>query len=236
MMKNTEFTPADLDALKEFDTPTVCNCLELLVPERRGYGYTVESLICSYPQYPPMVGYARTVAIRAMHPPQFTTDEVKAKRIAYYEYVEKGPRPSIIVIQDIDPIPGYGSFWGEVQSNIHKGLGSLGVITNGCVRDIPDCAEGFQFMSGSIRPSHAFVHVVDFGKPASVAGMDVSPDDLIHADMHGAVIIPKHVVRDIPQTAELISRKEAVVIGAAQRPGFSTADLKEALMRQDDIH
>ncbi|MBT8361558.1 MAG: RraA family protein, partial [Deltaproteobacteria bacterium] len=133
-MTNTELTPADLEALKEFDTPTVCNCLEFLAPERRGYGYTVDTLICSYPTYPPMVGYARTATIRAMHPPQFTADEVKAKRMAYYEYVEKGPRPSIIVIQDIDPIPGYGSFWGEVQSNIHKGLGSLGVITNGCVR------------------------------------------------------------------------------------------------------
>ncbi len=235
-MSNEDLTQADLDALREFDTPTICNSLELLAPERRGYGYTVDPLICSYPDLPPMVGYARTATIRAMHPAQFPADEMKARRIAYFEYVEMHPRPSIIVVQDIDQVPGYGSFWGEVQSNVHKGLGALGTITNGCVRDIPDCAEGFQFISGSVKPSHAFVHVVQFGTPVTIAGMDVSPDDLIHADQHGAVVIPKNVARDIPRMVDLVTRREQVVIKASCKPGFSAAVLKEALMKQEDIH
>ena len=226
----------ELAALSALDTPTVCNCLEYLAPERRGYGYTVEPLICSYPNLPPMVGYARTATIRSMHPPAASADAVKATRLGYYEYVEAGPRPSIIVIQDIDPLPGYGSFWGEVQSNIHKGLGALGTITDGCVRDIPDCAEGFQFVSATIKPSHAFVHVVQYDLPVTVSGMDVQPGALIHCDLHGAVVIPHEVARDIPATAAMISRKEAVVIGAAQKPGFSVADLRDALAKQDDIH
>lgn len=227
----------DLAALRELDTPTVCNCLELLIPERRGWGYTVDPLICSYPDLPPMVGYARTAAIRSMNPQKGDPANLKAQRLAYYDYIESGgPRPSIIVLQDIDPLPGYGSFWGEVQSNVHKGLGSLGTITNGCVRDIPDCAPGFQFISGSIKPSHAFVHVVAFNVEVTVAGMDVSPGDLIHADRHGAVVIPIEVSTEIPETAALISRKEAVVIGAAQQPGFSVKDLRKAFEDQDDIH
>ncbi|MEE8607541.1 MAG: RraA family protein [Nitrospiraceae bacterium] len=226
----------DLAALRALDTPTVCNAIEVLAPERRGYGYTVEPLICSYPELPPMVGYARTATIRAMHPPKAAPEEVQATRIGYYEYVEAGPRPSIIVIQDLDPVPGYGSFWGEVQSNVHKGLGALGTITNGCVRDIPDCAEGFQFMSASIKPSHAAVHVVAYGLEVTVAGMDVSSGDLIHADRHGAVVVPLAIARDIPKTAETIARKEAVVIGAARKPGFSVADLREAFKKQADIH
>lgn len=235
-MDNIELKTADLEALKNYDTPTVCNCLELLVPERRGFGYTVQNLICSYPAYPPMVGFARTLTIRAMHPPQEPAAVTKKRRLAYYEYVDNGPKPSVIVVQDLDALPGYGSFWGEVQSNVHKGLGALGTITNGSVRDIADCAEGFQFISGSIMPSHAFVHVVEFGLPITVCGMDVSPDDLIHADRHGAVVVPGHVVRDIPKTAELIMRREKVVIEAAQKQGFSAAVLKEAFLKQEDIH
>ncbi|MBL6929102.1 MAG: RraA family protein [Rhodospirillales bacterium] len=233
------FTPLnddELAALRALDTPTVCNALEILVPERRGHGFTVEQLICSYPDLPPMVGYARTATIRAMHPPVAPAAEVAATRLEYYEYVEQGPRPTIIVIQDLDPIKGFGSFWGEVQSNVHKGLGSLGVITDGCVRDIPDCAEGFQFISGSIKPSHAYVHAVDYDVDVTVSGMDVSTDDLIHADMHGAVVIPHDVARNVPETAALIARKEAVIIGASQKPGFSVDVLREAFKKQEDIH
>jgi regulator of RNase E activity RraA len=227
---------ADLAALRALDTPTVCNAIEVLTPARRGFGYTVEPLICSYPDLPPMVGYARTATIRAMDPPQASAEEVQATRIGYYEYVEDGPRPSIIVIQDLDTVKGYGSFWGEVQSNVHKGLGSLGTITDGCVRDIPDCAEGFQFISGTIKPSHAFVHVVAFGVEVTVSGMNVSSGDLIHADQHGAVVIPPDIARDIPECAAMIGRKEAVVINAARQPGFSVADLRAAFEKQGDIH
>lgn len=231
-----DLTDQDLAALRALDTPTVCNALEILIPERRGWGYTVAPLICSYPDLPPMVGYARTATIRSMNPQKGNPTDLKARRLSYYEYVEQGPRPSIVVLQDIDPIPGYGSFWGEVQSNVHKGLGALGTITDGCVRDIPDCAEGFQFISGSIKPSHAFVHVVAFDVDVTVAGMEVRPNDLIHADRHGAVVIPIDLVRKIPETAAMISRQEAVVIGAAQKPGFSVADLRKAFEKQDDIH
>ncbi len=66
--------------------------------------------------------------------------------------------------------------------------------------------------------------------------MVVSSGDLIHADRHGAVVIPIEVLAEIPEKAELISRKEAVVIGAAQQPGFSVKDLRKAFEDQDDIH
>jgi regulator of RNase E activity RraA len=232
----TELPASVLDALRKLDTPTVCNALELVAPSRRGFGYTTEPLICSYPDLPPMVGYARTATIRSMHPQQGDPKAIKEGKLAWYAYVEEGPRPSIIVLQDIDPMPGYGSFWGEVQSNIHKGLGSLGTITNGCVRDIPDCAKGFQFISGSIKPSHAFVHVVALNVDVDVCGMAVRPGDLIHADRHGAVVIPHDAAAKVPDAAALVARKEKVVIEAARRPGFSVAELRKAFAEQDDVH
>ena len=51
---------------------------------------------------------------------------------AYYAYVDQGLKPSVMVIQDLDGDQGYGSFWGEVNSNIHKGFGCEGLVTDGC--------------------------------------------------------------------------------------------------------
>ena len=156
-------------------------------PERRLIGYTTKPLVCPFPDLPPMVGYARTVTIRSVLKSGLPADEASKRRIDYYEYVGTGHGPRITVIQDIDgPDVGYGAFWGEVQSNVHKALGCLGVITDGSIRDIPQWAPGFQALAGSIGPSHAWVHAESFGGEVRVAGMTVRSDDLIHADSHGA--------------------------------------------------
>ena len=226
---------ADLIAeLKSVDTPTVCNALEILVPERRGYGFTTEPLVCIRPGLAPIVGIARTATIRAAHPSVPNADQAYA-RDGYYAYIDAGPKPSIVVIQDLDDERGYGSFWGEVNSNIHKGLGCDAVITNGSVRDLPDIAEGFQMLADRVGPSHAFVHVVDYSRPVTVAGMRVSDGDVIHADQHGAVVIPHEACGDIKGAANLIARRERVVITAAQRPGFDVEALRRAQREAADI-
>ena len=137
--------------------------------------------------------------------------EQQQRRIAYYEYVGTGPGPRINVIQDIDgPDAGFGAFWGEVQSSVHKALGSLGVITDGSIRDIAQWAPGFQALAGSIGPSHAYVHAENFGGEVRVAGMTVRSGDLIHADRHGAVVIPLDVAAKLPDAAELCGRKKRI--------------------------
>jgi len=214
-----------LSGLRSLDTPTVCNALELVAPERRGYGFTSQPLVCVRPELPPVVAVARTATIRAAHPDD---DGAAYARNAYYEYIDAGPKPSVVVIQDLDAEPGYGSFWGEVNSNIHKGLGCPAVITNGSVRDLPDLADGFQVLAGRVGPSHAYIHIVDFGRPVTVAGMRVSDGDLIHADQHGAVVIPAEVATEVASAADLIARRERIVIDAAQQPGFDVDALRRA--------
>ena len=190
MIELTDQLRADLQSL---DTPTVCNALEALAPNRRGYGYTTEPLFCARPALKPIVALARTAAIRSAHPSDLAAHEARALSDAYYAYIDAGPKPSVVVIHDMDQPRGSGAFWGEVNSAIHKGLGCLGLITDGGVRDLPDIAEGFQMLAGRVIPSHAYVHVVDFGRPVSVAGMRVRDGDLIHADQHGAVVVPNVV-------------------------------------------
>jgi regulator of RNase E activity RraA len=213
--------PAVLDALRSLDTPTVCNALEAVAPRRRGHGYTVTPLVCPRPELGPIVGYARTATIRAIHPSGRSPEDDVAVRLAYYRHIAEGPGPTITVIQDLDPLPGYGAWWGEVNTNVHKGLGSLGVVTNGSIRDLDQCAEGFQLLAGCVGPSHAHVHVVDIAVTVEVAGMVVRPGDLLHADRHGAVVVPHDVAAEVPAAAARIAEAEARLIGPSKEAGFS---------------
>jgi regulator of RNase E activity RraA len=231
-MTERAFTRADLEALKQWDTPTICNGLELIIPERRAIGFTVEPLVAADRKLPPMVGLARTGTIMAKEPPRGKVVD----RIAWYEYVAANEFPTIAVLQDLDDRPGYGAFWGEVNTTIHKALGVLGCVTNGSFRDLDMLAPGFQILGGRVGPSHAHVHVVDFGKPVNIFGMHVGHDDIIHADFHGAVVIPAEAVRKLPQAIDLVSRREKVILEMCAKPGFNVAALKEALRRAGEIH
>ena len=155
----------------------------------------------------------------------------------YYTYIaEGGSSPSVVVIEDIDEVPGYGAFWGEVNTNVHYGLGCLGLVTNGCIRDIPDSQEKFQMLAGMINPSHAWVHVVDWGASVTIHGMDVNEGDLIHADMHGAVVIPDESAEGVIEAAKVIAAKERILINAAQQPGFNMEKMREAWKGMAEIH
>jgi len=231
-----ELTDSLIHDLQQFDTPTVCNALEIVAPKRRGYGFTTKPLVCTRPELPPIVGIARTATIRAAHPSDLRGEPARALSDGYYAYIDEGQKPSIVVIQDLDDERGYGSWWGEVNSNIHSGFGCLGVITDGSVRDLPDIAEGFQMMADRVGPSHAYVHVVDYSRPVTVAGMRVAHGDLIHCDQHGAVVIPHDVAAKIKPAAEEIARRERVIISAAQTPGFDIEKLREAQGTAAEIH
>jgi len=212
--------------LRSIDTPTVCNLIEIVAPERRGAGYTVTHLHCPFPDLPPMVGFAKTVTIRAKD--AVSGPSYMAKRMEYLDYVAAAPRPSVVVIEDKDEPAGYGAFWGEVQTNVHKALGCLGTVTNGSIRDIAQVAEGFQMLAGSIGPSHAFVHVVEFGIPVRVHGMDVKSGDLIHADRHGAVVVPVETVDAMAAALDTLIKQEARIIAAARAPGATVESIKAA--------
>ena len=232
----TDLTQADLDVLKQWDTPTICNGLEVVMPERRAIGFTVEYLHPANVTLPPIVGYARTATYRSYEPAAMPGPELRQKRIGYYEYVAAEPRPTVVIIQDLDPNPGYGAFWGEVNSNIHKGLGCLGCVTNGSFRDIDMLAPGFQILGGKIGPSHSHGHIVDFGGQVNIFGMTVKHNDIIHADRHGAVVIPAKAVRELPAAIDLVSRKEKVILDACKSPDFGIEMLRKAMADQADIH
>ena len=159
-----------------------------------------------------------------------------ADRLDWFDYVAGAIMPTIVVLQDLDDEPGYGAWWGEVHSNVHKALGSLGCVTNGSFRDTAMLAPGFQIVGGKVGPSHAHVHMVSFGQPVNVFGMNCAHDDVIHADAHGAVVIPADAVRKLPDAIDLIARREKVILDICADPEFTPAKLRAAVLKSGEIH
>ncbi|MBO1905842.1 RraA family protein [Microvirga sp. 3-52] len=223
-------------ALTAVDTPTVCNAIELVLGRRTAEGFTIRPVLAAHPNLPAIVGYARTALILSSLPSEDSPDAVRARRIAYYRYVAAHPGPAVVVLQDIDPRPGLGAFWGEVNVAIHKGLGARGVLTNGSMRDLGAVDPGFQILAGSLSPSHAFVRIEEFECPVEVFGLRVKPNDLVHADRHGAVIIDPELARELPRAIDLVTRKEAPILRAARSPGFTVEKLIEAWGEAEEMH
>lgn len=209
-----------LTLLQQVDTPTVCNAIEVAQGKRGFDQFTRGTMQASDPQAPAMVGYARTAKVSAMRPSDDPVDVVKARRMAYYKHMAEGTRPSIAVIEDVDFPDCVGAFWGEINTTVHRGFGVKGALTNGVVRDLGDLPSGFPVIAGSIGPSHAFVHVTEIGVPVNVFGLAVQEGDLVHADRHGALVIPADVIDHLFDAINKLMANEKLILEPARVDEF----------------
>lgn len=220
-MDKNMLSPDLLKLLKSVDTPSVCNAIEVAQGKRGFNQFTRGNILAANTELPAICGFARTAKIRAAQPPIEAPEVIRERRMAYYKHMSEGPRPGICVIEDLDYPDAVGAYWGEVNTTIHKGFGLNGTLTNGVMRDLGDLAPDYQVLAGSIGPSHAFVHVVDFGEPVEVFGLRVSDGDFVHADRHGAVVVPKEVLPLLGTALEKMMASEALVLGPAREPDFT---------------
>ncbi|MBT6097344.1 MAG: RraA family protein [Marinovum sp.] len=213
-------TPALLNLLRRVDTPTVCNAIEVAQGQRGFNAFTRGTMLCSAPQEPAIVGYARTAKIAAITPPIDPPETIKARRMDYYKYMSEAAMPTVAVIEDMDYPDCIGAYWGEINTTIHKGFGLSGALTNGVMRDLGDLPSGFPVVAKSIGPSHGFVHVRDIGSTVSICGLSVSDKDLIHADQHGALVIPLDVIDTLEAAIEKLLSTERIVLDATRKKSF----------------
>ncbi|WP_170349491.1 RraA family protein [Ruegeria atlantica] len=213
-------TPSLLTLLRKVDTPTVCNAIEVAQGKRGFDGFSRGTMLCSAPSEPAIVGYARTAKIAAVQPPSEAPEVIRERRMDYYKYMAEGPAPSVAVIEDVDFPNCIGAYWGEINTTVHKGFGMSGALTNGVMRDLGDLPQGFPVVAGSVGPSHGFVHVRAVDTPVSIFGLSVNPGDLIHADQHGALVIPEDVVDQLEGAIQKLLSTERIVLDAAEQPGF----------------
>ncbi|MGB7242065.1 MAG: RraA family protein [Sulfitobacter sp.] len=213
-------TPSLLNKLQSVDTPTVCNAIEVAQGARGFDAFTRGTMLCSAPDEPAIVGYARTAKIAAVAPPTEPPDVIKTRRMAYYKYMAEASAPAIAVVEDMDFPDCIGAYWGEINTTVHKGFGLAGTLTNGVMRDLGDVPSGYPVIAGSIGPSHGFVHVKEIGTPVTIFGMAVAEGDLVHADRHGAVVIPQEVIGTLDAAIEKLLSTEHLILEPARQAGF----------------
>lgn len=197
-MTQTQLSHADLLELKRWNTPTIYNGWEQITSRDAAHDcFNREETRDFMPQMGPMVGYAVTVVIEPGNP-----DHPRSNPNAwtqYREYVASVPGPKIVVVQDLDRPNVLGSFWGEVNSNIHRALGCVGTIVDGSIRDVDEmCNAGFKALARRLSVGHAHSCPVRWGCDVEVFGTPVVPGQLIHADKHGFLAVP------IDETARLL--------------------------------
>ena len=216
-----------LALLQQVDTPTVCNAIEVAQGKRGFNCFTRGTMQHSRPGDPAIVGFARTAKISGLAAPKEPSDVIRARRMDYFRSMAGGNGPTVAVVEDEDFPNCIAGWWGEVHVAVHKGLGMSGAVTNGVMRDLDVMDDGFPVLAGSVGPSHGFVHVLKIGEPVAVMNMKVCQGDLIHADRHGAIVIPTGVITTLHQAIEKVVKSEAIVLDPARKPGFTIEKLEE---------
>ena len=215
--------------LKRWNTPTICNGWEQITKHDAGKeGFNLEETTDFMPQMGPMVGYAVTVKIE----PGNKIHKQKGSNAwnDYLSYVATLPEPKIVVVQDLDKPATYGSFWGEVNSNIHKALGCVGTITDGSIRDVDEMTNaGFKALARRLSVSHAYSIPVEWNCEVEVFGTKIKPGQLIHADKHGFLAIPEEDIDGLLDASIFMDNNECNTVIAASRSatGKSTQQILE---------
>lgn len=230
--------PAALEKLRQMDSCTVANAIETFGVRLRNAGFSDATVRCMLEDLPPLVGYAATVRIRTSEPPM--EGDRYYYRLDWLEHVLSVPEPRVLVVEDMDPLPGRGAFVGDVHMNVLKALGCAGVVTNGAVRNV-DAARDlhFQIFARTLSVSHAFAHIVDFGVPVALGHLNVRPGDLLHGDRHGIQTVPLEIAPRVADVARQMLGEERHIIELCKSGDFTLEKLRaeaEALGARRKAH
>lgn len=209
-------THSDLLKLKRWNTPTVYNGWEQITQRDRTRGFfNLDETRDFMPQMGPMVGYAVTVVCEPSNP---VHQKENPNALAEYRaYLASVPGPKIVVVQDLDS-PHIGSFWGEVNANVHRSLGCVGTITHGCIRDVDEMTNaGFKAIAKRLCVGHAYSWPVRWGVEVEAFGCKIQPGALIHADKHGFLVIPEEDQERIYEASCFMDANECNTVIAAAR-------------------
>jgi regulator of RNase E activity RraA len=224
---------SELLKLSRLSTPTLFNGWEQITRhDAAAEGFNPEELCDFAPQMGPMVGYAVTVVVEPSNPRhrQANPDNWST----YLRYVASLPGPKVVVVQDLDKPRTVGAFWGEVCSGVHRALGCVGTITDGAARDIDEIANvGFKVLARRLCVGHAHVYPARWNCPVDVFGRTVHPGQLVHADKHGFLAIPKEDEHRLLEAAQFMDANECATVIPATRHacGQSTEQIIESFVR-----
>src|SRR5580700_9765992 len=200
----------DLKLLAQYDTPTICNAIELFEVRPRHEGYMDGRIRACFPEMPPVVGYAATATMRCALPRR--EGDVYGSLDQQVARFAELPGPPVVVFQDLDD-PAVAATFGEIMCTTYQSFGAAGLITSGAARDLDQVRRiGFPAFSNGAVCSHGYSHIVDLHRSVRVGGLTIEPGDLIHADANGVTTIPLNIVNDVAQAAAEFVAAESIVL------------------------
>jgi 4-hydroxy-4-methyl-2-oxoglutarate aldolase len=216
-------SPAQLEALRSIDSPTIANAIEHFEVRRRVDGFASYDIRCAFPELGTMAGYAVTCTADS-------TTEARTERglWALWEALEAAPKPAVLVIKDIGPERERSCHMGEVMATTARALGALGCVTDGGLRDVNEVRAlgGFQYFCAGFVVSHGNPSICELNVSVNVGGMQVNPGDLVHGDVNGVLVIPDAIADRVAEQAERVRQAERQMLDLIRAPGFSVAKLR----------
>lgn len=223
----------DLKLLAQYDTPTICNAIELFEIRPRNEGYMDGRIRACFPEMPPVVGYASTATMRCAFPRR--EGDVYGSLDEQVARFAELPGPPVVVFQDLDDPPVAATF-GEIMCSTYKAFGASGLITSGAARDLDQVRRlGFSAFSNGTICSHGYSHIVDLGRAVRIGGMPVHPGDLIHADANGVTTIPIEIANEVAGAAAELAAAESIVLNYLRsgRPDVNAfKEARQAMMNE----
>ncbi len=221
----TPITPETLVKLRRFDTPTICNIIELFEVRPNNTGYMDGRIRACFPEMPPLVGFASTATFRSSGPPRGSDSYNRLP--AQVESFAGLSGPPVIVFQDLDS-PAIAATFGEVMCTVYQSFGAVGLITSGAGRDLDQVrALNFPVFTGGTICSHGYSHIPDVGVPVHVGGLVVYPNDLLHGDCNGVTSIPHHIAAEVADIGPEFVAAETVILNAMRQGTPSLKLLRE---------
>jgi regulator of RNase E activity RraA len=222
----SEISPEVLQKLSAFDTPTICNIIELFELRPRNTGYMDARIKACFPEMPPIVGFAATATFRSSAPPQegdaYASNDVQVERFAELS------GPPIMVFQDLDDPPVSATF-GEIMCTTYQTFGAVGLITSGAGRDLDQVREiNFPVFTNGTICAHGYSHIPSIHVPVRVGGVLVRPDDLLHGDVNGVTTIPREIAGEVADIGDEFVATERIVLDLLNSGRATVQSLRDA--------
>lgn len=211
---------ATLKKLRRFDTPTICNVIELFEIRNRNSGFMDHRIRSAFPEMPPMVGFALTSSFRSDQPPG--SGDAYGSLESQLELFAQLGGPAVVVFEDLDD-PAVGATFGEVMCSTYQAFGSTGLITSGGGRDLEQVqALGYPVFTGATICAHANCHILHVGLPVRVGGLTVEQGELLHGDANGVTQIPREIAAEVADITDEFIAAEAFVMDYVKADGPKT--------------
>ena len=219
MTASTVLSAEQMAALRALDTPTVCNAIELFKVRGRVEGFCGMDVRCLSPQLGVMLGYAVTLAVDSTTPDAPQDDRVWH---AWMKAMASSPQPVVLVLQDVGPQPRKSAHFGEVMGTLARRLGTIGVVTNGGLRDLEEVRRlGLHYFGPGVVPAHGQPRLLAVNVPVVIDGVGIQPGDLIHGDVNGVTLVPLAIADRVADAALQVRQTEAELMDYINGPDFS---------------